>query len=284
MLETADLATSRLWAVTLPYLRAIAAGDLVASSDVWAARGAAKQAGDVTIVPVMGLLTQRGGWFGTSVERTRATFRDAMADGSRAVVLQIDSPGGEVYGIEELGAEIRAARGGKPIVAAADSLAASAAYWIASQADEVFVTPSGEIGSIGILGAHEDWSVALDQMGIKVTLVSAGEGKVEGSPLGPLSDEALEDMTLDIERYYGMFVGAVKRGRSANGRSVGVETIRSEWGAWVYGAEEAVSIGMADHVGTIEDAVKRATQMGRERAGKAAALDSGARKRARARG
>lgn len=264
-----DLRTTRFWAVTLPYLQAIRAGTLVASQETWAARGAARAQGDVTVVPIMGVLTQRGGWYGTSLERTRAALRDAAADGSGAIVLEVDSPGGEVYGVEELAAEVRDIRGQKPVVAVANSLAASAAYYIASQAEELFVTPSGEVGSIGVYGMHIDLSVALDQMGVKVTFISAGEGKVEGNPYAPLSEEAASDMQENIDRYYGMFVTSVKKGR---GRELSVEKVRGEWGAWVYGAKQAVEIGMADHVGTLDDAVRRARTLARERNSKAAAL------------
>lgn len=268
-----DLLVSRVWAATLPTLRAIRAGQLVASPEVWAARGQPKAAGDVAIVPIMGVLTQRGGWFGTSVETVRQSFRSAMADGSRAVVLEIDSPGGEVFGIEELATEIREARGGKPVVAVSNALAASAAYYLAAQADELFVTPSGEVGSIGVYGMHMDWSGALDQMGIAITFISAGDGKVEGNMFQPLTEDAKADMQEDVDRYYKMFVDSVKKGRSNAGRSVSVETIRSDWQAWVYGGPEAVQIGMADRVGTVEDAVRRAGQMARERGSKAASIE-----------
>lgn len=277
------LQTTRCWAITEPYLQHIRAGTLPASPETWAARGAARAVGDIAVIPIMGVITQRGGYYGTSTERTRATLREA--EGARAIVLDIDSPGGEVYGIEELGSEIRAIRATKPVVAVANSLAASAAYWLASQADEVFVTPSGEIGSVGVYGMHVDLSAALDQAGIKVTFVSAGEGKVEGNPYASLSEAALADMTEDIQRYYGMFVSAVRRGRSVGDRKMSAETIREEWGAWVYGPREAVEIGMADHVGTLDDATRRAGTLARARNGKSAALavEVDARRIARAR-
>ena len=84
-----------------------------------------------------------------------------------AIVLDVDSPGGSVFGVEELATEIRAARGTKPVVAVANSMAASAAYWIASQADELVITPGGMVGSIGVLTAHEDISKAQEMAGIK---------------------------------------------------------------------------------------------------------------------
>lgn len=276
-----DLLRCQYWAVSLPHLRAIRAGTLAAiEPSIWAARGASRSAGDVVVIPVMGTLTQRGGWFGMSLESITTAFRNAMQDGSRAVVLEFDSPGGEVYGVEELATAIRAARGTKPIVGVANSLSASASYYLSAQVDELFVTPSGEIGSIGVYGAHEDWSAALDQMGIAVTLVSAGEGKTAGNMFEPLSDGARADMQAAVDRYYGMFTAAVSKGRK-----VAVETVRSTWQAKVYGAKEAVAIGMADSVGTLDDAIRRAGALAQERRALAAArdLDVDSRRRTRER-
>lgn len=275
-----DLQAVRYWAITLQVLQAIRAGRMTADAATWAARSAVRAVGDVAVVPIQGVITQRDGWYGTSTEMARAALRDAA--GAKAVVLDIDSPGGSVYGVEELGAEIRALRATTPVIAVANSLAASAAYWIASQASEIYVTPSGEIGSVGVYGMHVDLSVALDQAGLKVTLVAAGEGKVEGNPYESLSEMALSDMTEDIERYYGMFVTAVRKGRSLGERRVSAETIRQEWGAWVYGPRQAVEIGMADHVGTIEDAVRRAGQLARNAAKERSALAREAEYRERA--
>jgi signal peptide peptidase SppA len=263
-----DLLASRTWAIQLHYLRAIAARAEATSPDVWAARGAGRASGDVTIIPVMGLLTQRGGYWGMSSTAIGQRFQDAMADGSKAVVLEVDSPGGEVYGVDELASTIRAARGGKPVVAVANSVAASAAYYIASQADEVLVTPSGEVGSIGVYAVHEDWSRALDEYGVTVTLVSAGEGKTTGNMFEPLSEGARAEMQASVDRYYGMFASAV-----AKGRRVPVEQIRSEWKAKMYGAKDAVAVGLADGVGTLDDAVRRAGSLSQQRRAVAAAVD-----------
>jgi len=91
-----------------------------------------------------------------------------MADSStKAIIINVDSPGGAIYGIDELSQEIFKARGQKRIVAIANSLSASAAYWIASAADEFNVTPGGQVGSIGIVAPHKDRSRALDAMGLK---------------------------------------------------------------------------------------------------------------------
>src|SRR5690606_31422373 len=150
-------------AVIADFLAFKAGGGTVASDEM-AARISKKQDGEiarregaVAVIPVHGvlapkmdLLTEFSG--GTSYVGLQSALEAAIADDDvKAVVLDIDSPGGAVPGAQELGEAIRSLRGGdKPIIAQVNHLAASAAYWIASQADEVVVSPSGRAGSIGV--------------------------------------------------------------------------------------------------------------------------------------
>ena len=267
-----DLEAGRVWAVQLPVLRAVAALRLVVSAPVEAAaerERAARSAGKVAVIPILGMLSHRWSPMGTSLKWIEGKFRAALADRDvSAIVLEVDSPGGEVYKVEELADEIRAGRKVKPIVASVNSLAASAAYWLASQASEVIQTPSGESGSVGVYTVHEDWSRALDETGVAVTLISAGEGKTAGSPYAPLTDEELGDMRAQVERFYGAFVGAVARGRGKK-----VAEIRETWKAKVYGAVQAQQLGLVDSIGTFEAAVARAGRLARDRAAVEVDLD-----------
>ena len=180
--------------------------------------------------------------------------REALADETVSqILLDIDSPGGSVYGVGELAAEIYAARSAKPIVAVSNSLAASAAYWIGSAASEFYVTPGGEVGSIGVWQAHEDWSKALDEAGVKTTLISAGKFKVEGNPYEPLSQEARDFMQLRTDEYYSAFTKAV-----AKGRGVGIDAVRSGMGQGrVLGADAALAENMVDGIATFDEVVKK---------------------------
>lgn len=192
---------------------------------------------------------------GTAVERFRARFREALANSNvGALVIDVDSPGGSVDGVPELASEIFAARGGdKPIVAVANTLAASAAYWIASAADEMSVTPSGEVGSIGVFAAHEDVSKLLEREGRQVTLISAGRFKVEGNPFEPLTEEARDNIQMRVDAVYGEFLDAV-----AAGRGVTAKTVRSDFGEGrVVSAQDALAAGMVDRVETLEQAISR---------------------------
>lgn len=227
---------------------------------IGAARPAARaSAGAVAVIPVMGVISQRVSMMsemsgGTSTERIGAAFAQALNDPAvGSIVLQIDSPGGGVYGVAELADTIFKARGQKPIIAVADSLAASAAYWIAASADEISVTPSGEVGSIGVFAAHEDVSRMLEAAGVSVNLISAGKYKTEGSPYEPLGDEARAAMQSRVDDYYQLFTGAVARGRG-----VKVTHVLTGFGEGrVVGAQEAVTLGMADRVETIDQAISR---------------------------
>ena len=223
--------------------------------------------GSVAVLPIFGVIRKRMNLLmemsgGTSTELFARDFRQLVADPSvGSIVLAIDSPGGSVEGVPELADVIFSARGQKPVIAVADPLAASAAYWLATQADEVVVAPSAMVGSIGVLTTHEDLSAALEMEGRKVTLISAGRFKAEGNPLGPLSDADREAIQGRVDEFYGMFLRAVARGRGVTPAQV-----RGGFGEGrVVLAREAVRLGMADRVATLEETVARLMGPGRTR-------------------
>lgn len=222
----------------------------------------AKPQGSVAIVPIVGTIVHRveqaddiSGPGGVSAARLRSQIRQLANDDSvGSILLDIESPGGSVDGIAELGQDIRAASMIKPVVASANAYAASAAYWIASQAGEVVITPSGELGSIGVYSLHEDDSQLLETMGVKISVIRAGAHKIEANPFEPLSEEARSDMQATVDRYYEEFTAAVARGRGLS-----ASTVRKEpWGQGrMVGAKRAVEVGLADRVETIEETVAR---------------------------
>lgn len=247
------LAQARAW---------LAAGHVVDVSPEAAAKlvPARRGSGSVAIIPVSGFLTQKQTLFsflfgGTSVDALASEVVGAMRDTSiSAVVLDVDSPGGSVHGIPEAAAKIRAARGPKPLYAVANPMMASAAYWIASQADEVIVSPSGLAGSIGVLLEHVDMSAALEREGVKVSVIRYGRNKAMGHPAEPMSEDARGEMQSTVDHFGRLFDSDV-----AKGRKVSVEKVRSDFGEGkVFTAEAAASAGLADRVGTIEDVVRSA--------------------------
>ncbi len=230
-----------------------------AVKEIVAARGKlGRVEGNVGVLPIHGGITHRASLmqelfgFGTSAIGIGKAFDRLMADESvGAIVLDIASPGGSVYGIEELGDKIFAARGVKPVHAVANALAASAAYWIGAQAETFSVTPSGEVGSIGVWMMHIDWSKWNENTGIEPTYISAGKFKVEGNEDEPLSDEARDEMQKGVDVYYESFVKAVARGRGVKAGAV-----RGGFGEGrTVLAKEAVTEGMVDRVATLETVV-----------------------------
>lgn len=175
--------------------------------------------GGVAIVPVQGTLVQKNGtlrpWSGmTGYDGIRQSFLTAVtAPDVRAVVLDVDSPGGEVAGCFDLVDEIWAARGEKPIWAILNENAFSAAYAIASAADRIIVPRTGGTGSIGVICMHVDWSEAITEAGLKVTIISYGAKKADGRPELPLSKSALADITADITAMGELFCDTVGRNR-----------------------------------------------------------------------
>lgn len=200
------------------------------------------------IFPKANMMTEMSG--ATSLEEWRTKFRSMMDnDLISTIVLDIDSPGGSSDLVMEMGDEIRAAREIKPVIAVANTLAASAAYWLGSQASTFYATPSGAVGSVGVYAVHEDKSRKQDMEGVKTTMVSAGPNKVDGNPYEPLSIAARDRMQKRVDEMYGYFVEAV-----AQGRGTTVEDVVSNYGGGsVLSAKEALELGMIDGVQSLDD-------------------------------
>ncbi|MBD8051772.1 signal peptide peptidase SppA [Limnohabitans radicicola] len=224
-------------------------------------RAASNAGAGIAVLPLYGVVTQRGnmvddisGPGSTSTQKFTSALRQVLADDSVGqILIDIDSPGGSVYGVAELATEIVKVRAQKPVVAVANSLAASAAYWIGCSAGEFYVTPGGEVGSIGVWQAHFDYSKALEEEGVKPTLISAGKFKVEGNPYVPLDPEAQAFMQSRVDDYYNAFIKAV-----AKGRGVSVADVRDGMGEGrVLGADAALAAKMVDGVATFDDVLAR---------------------------
>ena len=179
----------------------------------------------------------------------RADFQRALADGRvRAILLDLDSPGGEVQGMFDLADEMYAARGTKPICAFA-SQACSAAYLLASTADYVVAPRDAWTGSVGIIAMQLDESGADEMAGLKYTAVYAGARKNDGNPHEPLSPEALGWLRATVDKMYGMFTAAVARNRGIP--AAAIQKMESA----VYVGSDGLAPGLVDEVGTFEAAL-----------------------------
>lgn len=222
--------------------------------------GASRTAGAVAVLSLRGVITPRASWLsmllggGYGLDAFREAFREALADDDiTSILIEIDSPGGSAALVAETAREILAARGIKPIVAIANTLAASAAYWIASAADEIVVTPSGYVGSIGVYITHLQTSKFDEGLGFTYTLISAGEFKTDGNEYEPLTDSARANYQLIVDACMTMFVTDV-----AAGRGVPDATVRDGYGqGHMLPADAALAAGMVDRVETFEQTVSR---------------------------
>lgn len=244
--------SGELWAIAPTWLgriRAALCGDKSATIEAKSG-GLPKVNGSVAVLPLHGAISQRSSFWsdlfgGTSTERFGAMFGAALGQANiKAIVLDVDSPGGTVYGVDELSRRIYDARGQKPIYAVANSLAASAAYWIGTSADKLFVAPGGDVGSIGVFSIHEDISALAEKEGVKVTLISAGKYKVEGNPWEPLTEEAKAAWQASVDDTYAEFVSTVARNRGVKQSAV----LGGFGQGRVVHAKPAVAEGMADRI------------------------------------
>ncbi|CAA7614834.1 S49 family peptidase [Magnetospirillum sp. SS-4] len=226
-------------------------GDTAPSDDV------AVTPDGIAIVPVVGTLVARSGYLGaasglTAYSDIAESIEAAATDTEiRAILLDVDSSGGEVGGLFDLVDHIQAIRSqcGKPIWAVADEAALSAAYAIACTADRLYVTQTGEVGSIGVVAVHRDESGADAQAGLAWTFVHAGASKVDGNPHQPLSGSARAALQADVDALYGKFTTLVAERRRLSPDAVRVTE------AAVYRGDQAVAAGLADKVGTLRVAL-----------------------------
>ncbi|WP_265036337.1 S49 family peptidase [Wolbachia endosymbiont (group A) of Anomoia purmunda] len=198
------------------------------------------------IIPIHGILTKKSETFDdifgmTSYNQIEAQITQAIEDSDiETILLDIDSPGGEVNGVFDLADFIYSARGKKRIIAIANDDAYSAAYAIASSAEKVFVSRTSGVGSIGVIASHIDQSGFDEKQGIKYTTVFAGSRKNDLNPHEPMTSESLENLKSEVNRLYGMLVELIARNRNLS-----VEAIKNTE-AGLYFGENAVEIGLAD--------------------------------------
>lgn len=210
--------------------------------------------GNTAIVPIVGSLVNRGSWIGsnsgmTSYEGLAAQLREAADDPDVAsILLDIDSPGGEATGMFAIAEQVRQIGQSKPVTAFVNDMAASAAYGIASAANEIVVSPTSVVGSIGVVMTHMDRSKQLERTGVKPTLIYAGKHKVDGNGFGPLSETVHADLQAEVMKFYDQFVSLVGRGRTG----MGEQAIRNTE-ARTYIGNDAVERGLADRIASLDE-------------------------------
>lgn len=202
-------------------------------------------------IPVQGALLNHfpftfGRWATGYQYIERALARGLDDSNVKAIALVCNSPGGMVAGCFECADKIFYGRERKPIRAFAADYAYSAAYAIASAANDVVVSRSGGTGSVGVVTSHVDFSKALENEGVKITFVFAGDHKVDGNPYEALSAEVKARIQERVDRSYSVFTSTVARNRAMDEEKV------RETKALTYDAEDSINVGFADRVGSLE--------------------------------
>ena len=230
---------------------------MVASGDSKRAGEPYMTDGNTLVIPVIGSMSHRAlamdAMSGiTSYESLQAQVEDAMSMNSVSrIALDMNTPGGLVSGAFDFADYLHAQRGRKPIHAIARDGMMSAGYLLGSSTDRVITTQTGQVGSIGVVMMHMDRSQQLENEGVRPTLIFAGEDKVLGNPVTPLSDSDLAKFKAEVNDSYELFVGAVARNRPMT-----AEAIRATE-AGIFTGQKAVEAGLADEVGTIEGALEQ---------------------------
>jgi signal peptide peptidase SppA len=206
------------------------------------------------IAPKMNMFSEISG--GTTFQQATADLHELVASKDvGTIVIDWDSPGGNVQGADEFAREVLKARAVKPVISQVNFRMCSAAYWVGACATEIVCSPSGVVGSIGVFSIHNDLSKALADLGVKRTYLSKGKFKVEGNETEALSDDTKTQWLAEMEIPYSRFVNAV-----AHGRGVTPAAVRAGFGEGrAVQAEQALTLGMVDRIATLDETLTRLT-------------------------
>lgn len=214
----------------------------------------------VAVIPIMGTIGRRANLFsdisgGASSDLVARDLRAAAANSRvNSILLHIDSPGGTVAGTQQLADVVREVGAVKPVVSLGDGTIASAAYWIGSAAQAVFIADgTTQVGSIGVVNQHRDVSKAEEQRGVKTTEIYSGKYKRIASTFAPLSEEGLAYMRDQVDYLYTQFVQAV-----AGNRGASVDQVLADMAdGRIFIGQQAIDAGLVDGIATLDQLVGR---------------------------
>lgn len=210
-----------------------------------AASSDAEAAGPVRVIAVDGVLFNGDydAWFGMGYGYLKSELQAALDDPAcKAILLDVNSPGGTVAGCQELADFVAKAAKQKPMAAYTNSLMASAAYWVGSATGRVLCTETAELGSIGVIMTRYDWSAMNETFGVKVHVISAGKWKAAGNPDVPFTDEERQYFQTQTDGIHAVF-------RRSVAGAMGLTSSAEEWGdAQVFIGADALNVGLASTV------------------------------------
>lgn len=214
--------------------------------------------GNVAVISIEGPLTKQPtcmGWLfgGTSTVVARKALRQAVNDPAvQAICLYIDSPGGQVAGTAELAQEVAQAAQRKPVTAYVSDMAASAAYWIASQASHIVANETALVGSIGTYMVLTDASHAYKTAGIEVVVINEGAFKGAGVRGTPITEAQKADFRRTVQELNAQFLAGVGRGRKMT-----AEQVSTLADGRVHVGQSAVALGLADEIASWDAVIAR---------------------------
>jgi len=260
-----DIQNAGLWAIRESLLRSMVAS--LSPRTLVARRRPAylrpepsyvRSEGGVAVIELGGVLTKYGDSFfgGTSTRDVRTLVRAAMQDDHvKAILLLVDSPGGQIAGVRDLADTVAAAARQKPVDAYIEDMAASAAYWVASQVRKVYANATAFIGGVGIYAVLTDASEMAKKGGVKVHVVRAGEFKGVGTPGTAITDPHLAEMQRIVSAVNGHFLEALARGRRLSGAN-----LEAAADGRVHIGENARRFGLIDRVASFDEVLESLAQ------------------------
>ncbi|MGY3233362.1 signal peptide peptidase SppA [Bradyrhizobium sp. USDA 4448] len=227
--------------------------------------GYAKIGGGIALVPIVGSLVTRAGGLDAesgliSYDTISRAVREAHHDPEvTSILLDVHSPGGAATGATECADVIGNIAKKRPVVAVSNSICCSAAYALAAAANKIVVTPTSMAGSVGVVMLHLDRSQQLADNGLVPTFIFAGKNKVDGNELQPLSVEVKTALQQEVDYFYGLLVASVASHRP----KLSIEAVRGTEARTYLGAQ-AVAVGLADEVGSIETVIQQLAGLHKE--------------------
>jgi len=203
-----------------------------------------------TVVTIRGPLSQHDDWWEDSYEAIRRRVEDACQQTAPVVVLSIDSPGGDVAGLFDTARAIRAAcdRAGKRLMAHIEGDGCSAGYALAAAAEHISASRTAKVGSIGVIAARVDESRALEEAGIKVSLITSGARKGDGWPVQPMTRDELAAFQADIDGLAAEFFEFVSVRRGISTEEIAAMQAASFRGSAAVKARLVDGVGSFDHL------------------------------------
>lgn len=214
--------------------------------------GLLESANKIAVIPIEGTISG-------SDEILKQLRKYRKKSSVKAIILRINSPGGAVAPAQEIYREVERTRKEKPVVASMETVAASAAYYISSNADSIVCSKGTITGSIGVIMFLPDVHKVIERLGVNVNIIKAGRFKDIGTGVRPLTEKERDLLKSFAEQVHDQFIVDVAHGRKGK---ISAEKVREIADGSFFSGETALSLGLVDSIGNFYDAVDVAAKLG----------------------